>query len=193
MKTGILGGTFDPIHLGHLVIAEWVRVSMDLDEIWLMPSHTPSYKWPPPAASPAHRLEMVRRAVEGNRHFRVEDGEILRGGVTYTVDTMERLIAAHPEREFYYMIGADMVAYLPHWHRIGDLLAMVRFIGVRRTGYDLEASVPDEARGRVLFVDAPLIDISSTVIRERLKSGKSVRYLIPAAVEEYIKENGLYG
>ena len=192
-RTGILGGTFDPIHLGHLIIAEWVREEVKLEEVWFMPSHTPTYKVPPPEASPEQRLEMVRLAVRDGPHFRVEDEEIRRGGATYTAETMERLAARHPDREFYYIIGADMVAFLPRWHRIDDLLRMVRFVGVRRDGFDLRAAVPEAARDRVLLVDAPYVGISSTVVRQRLKGGKSVRYLIPAAVEQYIRENGLYG
>lgn len=193
MKVGIMGGTFDPIHQGHLLAAERAREEAGLDEVWFMPAGTPPHKPNAPKASAEQRLAMVKAAIAGNRHFREEPMEIRRGGTSYTVDTVRELITKYPGHDFYYIIGADMVQYLPHWMRIDELAKMVTFIGLGRPGYSADASRLPAAIGRsVVSATMPQVDISSTMIRDMRKAGKSVRYMVPEPVFTFIEENRLY-
>lgn len=185
-KIGILGGTFNPPHIGHLWIAEEVRVRKQLDEIWFIPTSTPPHK-ETEILDAAHRLEMLRLAVKDNPSFYVNALELEREGKSYTYDTVEELKLAHPEAAFYFIIGGDMVEYLPNWHRIDELVKMVRFIGVTRTGYGLQTEYPIDR------LEIHPLDISSTFIRNRLADGGLVRYLLPDPVMNYIKENRIYG
>lgn len=193
MKVGIMGGTFDPIHQGHLLAAERAREEAGLDEVWFMPSSTPPHKPNAPKASAEQRLRMVEAAISDNRHFRAETLEIRRGGTSYTVDTIRELKLQYPGIDFFYIIGADMVQYLPNWVRIGELVGMIKFIGLARPGYSSEVGLlPVSIRGSVLSASMPQVGISSTMIRDMRKSGKSVRYLVPDPVLFYIEENRLY-
>ncbi|WP_100010573.1 nicotinate-nucleotide adenylyltransferase [Lentibacillus sediminis] len=184
-KIGILGGTFDPPHIGHLVIAEETRVQLDLEEIWFMPSNTPPHKDAAKTGA-EERSEMVKRAVKGNPHFRLNTIETHRLGKSYTFDTMKVLRAEHPDIYFYFIIGADMVEYLPHWDRIDELLELVQFVGVKRQGYSLSTTYP------IIEVDVPFVEISSTMIRERIRNKLPIRYLVTESVNEYLKEQQLY-
>ncbi|UJF35022.1 nicotinate-nucleotide adenylyltransferase [Paenibacillus hexagrammi] len=193
MLVGIMGGTFDPIHTGHLIAAERARVGAGLDEVWLMPANVPPHKPNAPKATTGQRWEMVCRAAEGNPLFRPIDVEINKGGVSYSIDTIELLCEQYPGVEFAYIIGADMVEYLPKWFRIDDIVKQIRFIGLGRPGYQLNLdALPEHIRARVTLVTMPLVDISSTMIREERKAGGSVRYLVPEAVHQYMEANGLY-
>ncbi|NEW05140.1 nicotinate-nucleotide adenylyltransferase [Paenibacillus sp. SYP-B3998] len=194
MLVGIMGGTFDPIHTGHLIAAERARVEADLDEVWLMPANVPPHKPNAPKATAKQRWEMVVVAAEGNPFFRPLDIEIGKGGVSYSIDTIELLCANNPNTEFVYIIGADMVQYLPQWHRIDDIVRQIQFIGLARPGYELDMEkIPAHIRSRVKILPMPLIDISSTMIREEMYKGRSVRYLVPDAVHTYMEVNRLYG
>ncbi|MFB9989246.1 nicotinate-nucleotide adenylyltransferase [Bacillus benzoevorans] len=184
-KVGILGGTFNPPHLGHLIIADEVRSGLDLDEIWFMPNQEPPHKQSPEMVTSTHRLEMVRRAVEDNPFFHVQTIELERPGRSYTYDTM-KLLTRKYEHEFYFIIGADMVEYLPKWHKIEELLKLVKFVGVNRPHYRQEAPYP------ILTVNIPNLEVSSLMIRNKLKERESIRYYVPHSVVEYIEENGLY-
>lgn len=184
-KIGILGGTFDPPHLGHLLIAEEVRIAQGLEEIWFIPTYTPPHK-NETRTNAKDRIQMIDLAIASNPYFKLNTIEIERSGKSYTIDTMLELTKRYPENKFYFIIGADMVEYLPHWHRIDELVEIVQFIGVKRSGYKLQTTYP------VTEVDIPLIDISSSMLRERLRNNKSVRYLIQANVYQYIREMGLY-
>ncbi len=184
-KIGVLGGTFDPPHLGHLIIAETVRTTLNLDEIWFMPTNEPPHKNKANSTG-KDRLKMIELAIEDNEHFKMNDIEMKRLGKSFTFDTMNILVDEHSNCEFYFIIGADMVEYLPHWSRIEELVHLVKFVGVQRGGYELETSYP------VIKVDIPMIDISSTQIRKQLAAHTSVRYLIPDSVYTYIKESQLY-
>ncbi|CDQ18067.1 nicotinate-nucleotide adenylyltransferase [Halobacillus karajensis] len=184
-KIGILGGTFDPLHQGHLIIGEFALEAVNLDEVWFMPSYIPPHKQES-ATKPEARLEMVEKAIADHSSFRICDVELRRKGTSYTVDTMAYLNSVYPDHHFYFIIGGDMVEHLPKWNRIEELVKMVDFIGVRRPGYGWTDEIP------VHFVDIPSIDVSSTMIRERISKRKSVRYLIPGVVDSFIKEHCLY-
>lgn len=193
MKIGIMGGTFDPIHMGHLLAAEAARDAHALDEIWFMPSHVPPHK-PEAGATGRQRLEMTEAAIKDAPQYAVLGIEMELGGVSYTIDTMRELWRRHPEHEFYFIIGADMVNYLPKWEEIEELASRLIFIGVGRPGFQLHLDdLPEPLQDRVLLAEMPLVDISSTAIRRRLAKGHSVRFMIPDAVHQYIVRSGLYG
>ncbi|MBC8079836.1 MAG: nicotinate-nucleotide adenylyltransferase [Gorillibacterium sp.] len=193
MRIGIMGGTFDPIHNGHLLAAERVGEEASLDEVWFMPANVPPHKRSQPHTTALHRLRMVELAIEDNRRFRISDIEIRKGGTSYTIDTMTELCAKHPNDEFNYIIGADMVMYLPNWYRIDELARKVTFIGVGRPGYTLNMQeLMPELQHKIRIVSMPMMEISSTHIRDRYRDGKSIRYLVPDAVLDYIEVNRLY-
>ncbi|ANE47267.1 nicotinic acid mononucleotide adenylyltransferase [Paenibacillus swuensis] len=193
MRIGIMGGTFNPIHLGHLIAAQRACEGMELDQIWFMPTHTPPHKPAPAGTTPEQRRDMVQLAVSGSNRFCVSDAELRREGVSYSYDTVCRLQQDHPDDRFYYIVGADMIQFLPKWYRIDELATRIGFIGLQRKGYSasLEA-LPENIRAAVTLVPMPVIELSSTEIRERRAKGKPVTYLVPANVERYMEENGLY-
>ncbi|AOK89132.1 nicotinate-nucleotide adenylyltransferase [Paenibacillus sp. S33] len=192
MKIGIMGGTFDPIHIGHLLAGEAARDAYGLDQVWFMPSHIPPHKHQA-GASGKERLEMTSEAVAGHPAFEVLDIEVLRGGVSYTIDTIKELQELHSAVDFYFIIGADMVNYLPHWQGIEELAQRICFIGVRRPGFQLALDeLPHYLKDKVLLADMPVVDISSTDIRERAAEGRTIRYLVPDRVHDYITRGCLY-
>lgn len=192
-RVGIMGGAFDPVHLGHLLAAEAAREQYGLEEVWFMPSHIPPHKHQA-GVSGKQRLEMVEAATRANPAFKPLDIELRRGGVSYTVDTIRELRREHPDLDLYFIIGADMVNYLPKWEGIEELTRMLKFIGLQRPGSFLELdALPDHIQQAVHLAEMPLVDISSSLVRKRLASGKSVRYMVPDEVHEYIVRSGLYG
>jgi nicotinate-nucleotide adenylyltransferase len=193
LKIGIMGGTFDPIHFGHLLAAERAAEAYGLDEVWFMPANVPPHKQHAQAADSVQRWEMVRMSVAGNTRFRAVDIELRRGGTSYTADTLEALRREYPEYRFHYIIGADMVMYLPKWHRIDELAKTVLFIGLKRPGYDIDLNaLPENIRDAVKMAEMPQVDISSTEIRERCRERRSIRYLVPDPVREFIEVKHLY-
>lgn len=185
-RIGILGGTFNPIHNGHLLMAEQVYDKLKLDEVWFMPNKKPPHAESKETLADAYRVDMIALAIEDNPHFRLEGIELDRVGKSYTVDTMEILTTLYPTYEFYFIIGADMIEDLPKWHRINDLIKMVHFVGVGREGYRNETDYP------LIFIDAERMTVSSTSIRKAVAEQASIRYLTPASVATYILEKGLY-
>lgn len=191
-KIGIMGGAFDPIHIGHLLAAEAAREKYELEEVWFMPSHIPPHKHQA-GGSGEQRLEMVKAATQSHPAFKPLDIELRRGGVSYTVDTIRALRSEHADLELYFIIGADMVNYLPKWEGIEELVGMLRFIGLQRPGSFLELdTLPPLIRDAVMLADMPLVDISSSLIRSRISRGLSVRYMVPEQVYEYIMGSRLY-
>ncbi|WP_085508933.1 nicotinate-nucleotide adenylyltransferase [Thalassobacillus devorans] len=184
-RVGILGGTFDPPHIGHLIIAEEVYYQLDLDEVWFLPSNHPPHK-SGATADNQNRLEMVKAAIADNPHFSVSDIELQRDGKSYTYDTIKQLKKLNPDIEFYFIIGGDMVEYLPKWYEIKKLMKMTHFVGVKRSGYQLNSPYPVEE------VEMPIIEVSSTMLRKRLNQGREIRYLTADGVIDYIKEHQLY-
>jgi nicotinate-nucleotide adenylyltransferase len=185
-KVGILGGTFNPPHNGHLLIANEVLNELDLDEIWFMPNGEPPHKKKSDYVSDEDRLNMLNLAIRGNDKFRIETIELERIGPSYTVDTMKLINKSYKDSHFFFIIGADMIEYLPKWRNIDELVKLVQFVGVDRPSYNHQTDYS------VLYVDIPSIEISSSMIRERCKTGKTVRYLLPDSVIEYIEEKHLY-
>lgn len=185
-KIGLLGGTFDPPHIGHLIVAEEVYHRLSLDEIWFIPSAEPPHK-NKASVSATNRLLMLEAAIDQVPYFKINSLEIRRKGKSYTYDTIKSFQVSHPNDQFYFIIGADMVEYLPHWYKIDQLVDMVQFVGVKRPNFQLETPYP------VQLLETPSFDVSSTMIRERLNQHQSVQYLVPEPVLAVIKEKGLYG
>lgn len=185
-QVGLFGGTFNPIHTGHLVMADQVGQQLGLDKVCFMPDATPPHVDHKGTIAAKYRVEMLAAAIKSNPLFDLELCEIRRGGVSYTYDTMVALKKENPDTDYYFIIGADMVNYLPTWHRIDELVKLVRFVGVKRPGYTPDSQYP------VLWVDAPMLDITSTAIRSRVRQGESIRYLVPDAVAAYIEKERLY-
>ncbi|MCO6541706.1 MAG: nicotinate-nucleotide adenylyltransferase [Lactobacillus sp.] len=185
-RIGIMGGTFNPPHIWHLMAADQVLNQLGLDKILFIPDANPPHVDHKQAIDANDRVEMVRRAISNHHHFELGLMEINRGGVSYTYDTIRALTIAHPENRYYLIIGGDMVNYLPKWHKIEQLVQMVQLVGVCRKGYEQKSNYP------IIWINMPTSDISSTWIRDTLKHQGSVRYFVPDAVLEYIKEKGLY-
>jgi nicotinate-nucleotide adenylyltransferase len=186
-KIGILGGTFDPPHYGHLLIANEVGFRLELDEVWFMPNQLPPHKVKLSDTTNENRVEMLNRAIKDHRRFKIESIELNRKGPSYTIDTMRILKTKYPTDEFYFIIGADMIEYLPKWNQIDELIQLVQFVGVKRPGYKEETSLP------VILVEVPQMDISSKMIRNRIMNNEPICYLLPDEIRDYIKEHQLYG
>jgi len=193
-KIGILGGTFDPIHIAHLIAADQVMFYENMDEIWFMPAPSPPHKLNTKITSIQHRMKMVKKAIEIEPKYKLCSIEMERSGPTYTVDTIRELKKRYPEYFFSFIIGGDMIKDLPHWHDIGQLLQLVRFIGLERPGYHFQpkSELEKEIYQQVSILSMPQIAISSSQIRNWVKKGRTIRYVVPPSVEQYIKENQLY-
>ncbi len=193
---GVMGGTFDPIHIGHLAIAEEARESLELDRILFVPAGRPPHKPAGTAADPERRFVMVQLAIADNPAFAVSRIEIDRPGPSYTVDTVEAL-GADDVTELTLILSAETFSELPTWREPERILDAARLAVVPREGYPapdpqwLAKAFPGR-EARVAYLDGPLVGVSSTDIRERLQAGRSIRYLVPAAVETYIAANHLY-
>ncbi|MDQ0218230.1 nicotinate-nucleotide adenylyltransferase [Peribacillus cavernae] len=185
-QIGILGGTFDPPHIGHLVIGNEVLDSLQLDEVRFMPNHVPPHKKKTLDVTDADRIAMLNYAIEGNEFFAIEKIEIERKGTSYTYDTIQLLRQREPDHAFSFIIGADMIEYLPKWHRIDELMKLIRFVGVKRPTYNEVTDYP------ITMVEIPEMLISSSKVREKVRNEKTVKYLLPEKVITYIEENDLY-
>lgn len=195
-SVGILGGTFDPIHHGHLVIAEEAREALGLERVLLVPAATPPHKPDHPVTSPAHRLAMVELAIAGNPAFSVSAIEVERGGTSYTVDTLETL-AGEGITAPWFILSAEALAEFPSWRRPDRILELCRLAVVPRSGHEMldSAWVREHFPGRearLRFLPGPLLPISGSVVRRRAAAGRSVRYLVPDAVASYITDHALY-
>ena len=198
MNIGILGGTFDPIQLAHLTVAEEVRARLDLAEIIFVPTGQPWLKANSPIAVAEHRVQMVRLAIADKPYFKLSTVEIDRAGPSYSVDTVAELqkqLGAGDE--LFFILGYDSLVELPLWHEPSQLIQMCRLVAVPRPGYSapdlkkLEAKIPGLSQ-RVILMDRPEIDISATEIRNRVAQGLSIHHLVPEPVGKYIKQHRLY-
>lgn len=200
MRIGIFGGTFDPIHLGHLIVAEQCQEQARLDEVWFLVAARPPHKGRSPLTPFDRRRDMIELAIAGNPRFRVSDVENQRPGPSYTADTLTELRRARPEVDWHLILGADSVADLPHWYDPIRIVAQAALLVVTRPGWELPSverlrealRLPPEQPLRLAPVDSPLIDISSRDLRRRVAEGRSIRYLVPSAVAAYIADKKLY-
>lgn len=196
-RLGILGGSFDPIHIGHLALAESARTAFALERVFFVPTAVPPHKGPPVVAA-EHRLAMVRLAIMGNSAFRALPLELERPGPSYTVDTLMELGRRYPDRELRFIVGADEMLDLADWHEPTRILELTRFIAATRPGFDLGRL--DEALGRLGPAARQRVDllpwlalgVSSSLLREMMAAGQPVRYLVPDTVLAYIGKHGLY-
>ena len=185
-QVGILGGNFNPVHNAHLVVADQVRQQLGLDKVLLMPEYLPPHVDAKGTIAEHHRLKMLELAIEGIEGLEIETIELERKGISYTYDTMLLLNERDPDTDYYFIIGADMVDYLPKWHRIDELVEIVQFVGVQRPRYKAGSSYP------VIWVDVPLMDISSSMVRDFVAKGRTPNFMLPKPVLDYIKKEGLY-
>ncbi len=197
-KIGIMGGTFDPIHYGHLVAAEGARSCFDLDRVIFVPAAMPPHKEVRVITDSNHRYKMTALAIDSNQHFHLSDVEIKRQGPSYTYETVRYFKEAFPDTEIYFITGADAVLEILTWHRVQDLLDICCFIAATRPGFRLEnladilRELPDGYINKISLMEVPALSISSTDIRARVKKGLTIKYLLPEDVEEYIHSKGLY-
>lgn len=204
MRIGVFGGSFDPVHVGHLIVAECCREQARLDRVLFVPAALPPHKRTRSLAPAADRLEMLRLATGGHDAFAVSTAEIDRGGVSYTADTLAGLAAVHPQDELLLVLGPDALADLPTWHDPARVLALARPLAVERAGLDdvarivaapALAALVDAARADALVRDrvrVPAIGIRASDIRAAIGAGRSIRYRVPRAVEAYVAARGLY-
>ncbi|WP_243430471.1 nicotinate-nucleotide adenylyltransferase [Candidatus Enterococcus lowellii] len=185
-QVGILGGTFNPVHIAHLITADQVGKALGLETVALMPSNQPPHQDEKKTIDAVHRLQMLELAIVDNPLLSIEPIELQRAGKSYTYDTMKLLTEQNPDTDYYFIIGGDMVEYLPKWYKIDELMQMVNFVGVRRPNYPTETEYP------IIWIDVPLMDVSSTQLRKKIAQGCSVNYLVPPNVVNYIQEKGLY-
>ncbi|MDO9541773.1 MAG: nicotinate-nucleotide adenylyltransferase [Kiritimatiellia bacterium] len=199
-RIGIFGGTFNPAHLGHLILAQDALEAFDLARILFVPCILRPHNDAGQLASPAHRGAMLERAIEDNPDFEICDLEIRRGGTNYSIDTIRHLQKACPQSELFFIIGSDSLLELHQWKEIKELLGLCRFITLIRPGFDIKMINEQKLKlepemGRDLLknvVAVHQIDISSSDIRHRVAEGMNIRYLVPNAVEMYIAEHNLY-
>jgi nicotinate-nucleotide adenylyltransferase len=198
MKLGILGGTFDPVHYGHLLMAEQCREQCELDEVWFLPTGSPPHKQGVHITNGEIRAEMLELAIAGHPVFSVSRREIEQEGTTYTFETLEKLHEEDPQRELYFLIGADSLADLPDWRTPARIIELATVVAVNRGDRPLPSLEPlqeklgEAVAEKIQYVSMPGIDLSATDLRRRVKEGKSIRYTTPRAVEVYIEEHSLY-
>lgn len=191
-RVGVFGGTFDPIHIGHLITAEAARRLLGLARVLFVPAHVPPHKREV-ATPPEQRHHMVVLACAGNPHFAVSDVEMRRGGPSYTIETLRVLGPDYPPgTEFFLIMGADSVLEIASWKDSDALLAKANVVVLGRPGYELH-ELPPALADRVTLLSTPLVEISSTDIRRLAREGESIRYLVTDSVADYIRSAGLYG
>lgn len=196
MRAGIFGGTFDPMHYGHLVAAEEARVLLKLDKVLIVPAGQPPHKADRPVTAAVHRVAMVQLAIASNPHFELNRMDLDRPGPHYSVDMVTRLRRELGPGEVYLIVGMDSLMDLPSWHESERLMGLCYIVGVNRPGYTydlapLEKSVPGIS-AHIQVLEAPQLEISSHDLQERVRSGLPIKYQVPEAVEAYIREHKLY-
>ncbi|WP_228586540.1 nicotinate-nucleotide adenylyltransferase [Alkalibacterium sp.] len=185
-KIGLFGGSFNPPHIGHLIIAEQVRDQLGLEKIHFLPSYSPPHSNGKTTIDYKYRIDMLKQTLQDDKAFELNLTEINRRGKSYTYDTIKELKEDNPDTEYYFIIGADMVEDLPNWYKIDELVTMVHFVAVNRPGYTLNTPYP------VIILDVPNIDISSSLIRHKVNEATSIKYLVTPDVKTYIENEGLY-
>jgi nicotinate-nucleotide adenylyltransferase len=191
MDIGLFGGSFNPPHIAHQIVAEVVRDQFGLSEIWWIPNDTPPHKHADELAPADHRLRMTERAVRDHPRFRVEDLELQRAGISYTVDTIRALQERHPDTDFALIIGSDSLDQFASWHEPDEIARRVPLIVYKRPGGLDDVAEPRFAN-HVHYAAAPMMEVSGTEIRARCRRGRSIRYLVPETVRSYIESHNLY-
>ncbi len=196
MRVGILGGTFNPPHLGHLVCAQEAYVQLRLDRVMLIPAGIPPHKPIEHEPGARHRLELCRQAVKDDSRFTVSDLEIRRAGPSYTLDTLTELHSKEPNNELFLILGGDVAAALPEWHQPERVLSLAAVAVAKRRGTSqgaVEAALHSLHGGqRAEFFPMPRIGVSSTMVRRRVRAGEPIKYIVPDAVADYIDRHELY-
>ena len=187
MKIGILGGTFDPVHYGHLILAEQVAGQLGLDKVLFVPTYRPPHKDGCRILAARHRLKMVARAVRGNGRFAVSDIEVRRRGKSYTVDTLRAIKRRYPGARLYFICGSDLVSEIPRWKDVAAIHRLARFVLAKRPGYGRRLSGRHYRK-----IHVAQVDISSSSLRRLVRMGRSIRYLTPDSVVRYIQKHRLY-
>ncbi len=191
MKYGIMGGTFDPIHLGHLFIAQEIFEQLDLDKILFIPNGTPPHK--KASVSEEDRLEMVENALSDNPNFEVSDIELFKKEKSYTVDTLTELKEKDPDSDIYFIIGSDSVLSIDTWKNYEEIFELCTIVCYERPGFNVDdINISEKLRGKIIFIDSILLEISSTDIRNRVFTNKSIKYLVRESTEKFIKMRNLY-
>ena len=198
-KIGIMGGTFNPIHFGHLILAETAYHQFGLSEVLIMPTKNTYYKRMNQLVSEEDRIRMVELAIEGNDHFRLSREEISREGTTYTVETLRNLTADHQDVDYYFIMGADSLYHMETWKEVEAILSMAVIVvagrGSEGSGSSLNSQIEymeNKYDARIYKLSSPVMEISSNDIRRRIREGESIRYLLPESVREYILANDIY-
>jgi nicotinate-nucleotide adenylyltransferase len=196
VRLGIFGGTFDPIHLGHLLIAEELKFRLELSRVLFLPSNQPPHKTGQVITPNADRMTMLEKAIDGNPNFAISTVDMERPGLSFTADSLEILHQRHSSSEIFFLMGQDSLRDLPTWHEPNRIAEHARIGVALRPGINVDMNaiinaVPD-AKGRIDLVPVPLIQISSREIRRRVASGEPITYHVPSAVEAYIRSRGLY-
>jgi nicotinate-nucleotide adenylyltransferase len=194
-RLGVMGGTFDPIHHGHLFIAEEARVHFGLEQVLFIPNNTPPHKDNRRVSDAQHRFAMTELAVASNPHFACSSLELDREGASYTVETLLALRQQHPGTELFYLTGVDAVAEILTWKRHEEVIQLARFVAAARSGYEpeiLAERLPRSYQQRIEILHSPALEISSTDLRRRIAENRPIRYLVPDDVVEYIEQNELY-
>lgn len=198
MKIGIMGGTFDPIHTGHLIIGEYARTTLNLDKIIFVPVGLPPHKDNSKVSTSSRRLEMTKLAINSNSYFYLSSIEVDRKEITYTIDTIKELKKIYKEDELYFIIGGDSLFEIEKWKDFEQLIELCKFVVLERPGRTKEEIEQKKIELKLSYkielekIYSPLIDISSTEIRERVKNNLSIKYLVPESVEAYIMYHKLY-
>lgn len=191
MKTGVFGGAFDPPHAGHLIIAEGVREQLALDRVLFVPYTIGPHRPEGPVVQARHRLRMLELSIEGSGSFAIDDRELRRGGISFTVETLRGLMEDRPGDDLVLIIGSDQLPIFTEWKEWEAILDLAGVAVVERPGFDMGEG-PPELRSRMVTVSIPLLLLSSTMVRERVAAGRSIRYLVPPPVADYIEEHRLY-
>lgn len=198
MRIGVYGGTFDPVHFGHLLLAETCREQCALDEVWFIPAAQSPHKQHKVSSSPRQRIEMLRFAVSGHPQFRISKIELERPAPSYTVDTLRQLTLEDPSREIFLLMGADSLDDLPTWRDPLDILQLAHVVAVSRgrtpaSTDRLVDALGEQVKSRIRLLTMPAIDLAASDLRQRARTGRSLRFMTPRPVELFIQQHQLYG
>lgn len=190
-KIGILGGTFDPPHFGHLVLAQELAEKLKLDRVIFIPSAVPPHKTGDDISSFKHRFDMTQRAISGNKLFSISDIELKREGPSYTIDTIKQLRKLYPQAELFLLTGSDILEEIPNWKNPREIYESIKVVIGLRPGFDrIDQTSQFAKESRIIEITS--LDISSTLIRRKIKTGEAIRYLVHSEVEHYILQQKLY-